>query len=265
MDKNSNKFVVLFQTAVCVVLALLLAGAYNALSDSIRANEAFDQQRNILKAVGLYDPSEPKTRKELEAMFEKSMRAEILEVTRAEVEREVMRAGEMVTITEEVVTDVKKTEHPISKLDALLREEKGKPAAEQREYAPFYRRVDDAGNDVAYCIPISGKGLWSTLYGYLALKKDANHVAGITFYKHAETPGLGGEIENPAWQASWVDQEILDDEGNLVSIAVKKGGAAPGDKHAVDGLSGATITGNGVQRFVRRDLETYLPYLKEQR
>jgi Na+-transporting NADH:ubiquinone oxidoreductase subunit C len=117
-----------------------------------------------------------------------------------------------------------------------------------------------------YILPVSGKGLWSTLYGYLALEADKNHVRGIQFYKHGETPGLGGEVENAEWTAGWKGKTILDEQGELVSITVKKGTVDESipeqKKHYVDGLAGATITSNGVTKFVLNDLKTFATYLK---
>ncbi|MCA8943030.1 MAG: NADH:ubiquinone reductase (Na(+)-transporting) subunit C [Planctomycetes bacterium] len=268
MDKNSNQFVVVFQAVVCVVLAVLLAATYNGLKDDIEANEAFDKQKNILKAVGLWDPrtQADKSRKELEALFANSVKADVLEVKRGIVEQQVKRAGKVEVDKVERVQDVVKTDIEYANLKEALRQESKKPKDQRRELVPFFTRVDDAGKPVGFCIPISGYGLWSTLYGYLALESDGNHVKGITFYKHGETPGLGGEVENPGWQASWADgKRVLDDSGNVVGVEVKKGGAPAGDPHAVDGLSGATITSDGVTKFVKHDLETYEPYLRKVR
>ena len=89
------------------------------------------------------------------------------------------------------------------------------------------------------------KALWSTLYGYLALKSDLETIQGLTFYEHAETPGLGGEVDNPAWKAQWEDQKLYDESGEPAA-EVFKGTAPSGDPYAVDGLSGATITSRGV-------------------
>jgi Na+-transporting NADH:ubiquinone oxidoreductase subunit C len=131
-----------------------------------------------------------------------------------------------------------------------------------------YRSVAIGKGDdgkTTFVLPISGKGLWSTIYGYLALDEDGNTVRGVTFYKHGETPGLGGEVENPAWCAQWQGKTILGDGGKLVGIEVKKGKvdpAKPAEKaHKVDGLSGATITSNGVTKFVKADLEAFGAYL----
>lgn len=97
-------------------------------------------------------------------------------------------------------------------------------------------------------VPIYGSGLWSTMYGFMALDSDLNTVSGITFYEHGETPGLGGEIDNPLWKAGWVNKKIYDNDGS-VALSVVKGGAK-GDNQ-VDSLSGATMTSRGVENTVR--------------
>jgi Na+-transporting NADH:ubiquinone oxidoreductase subunit C len=120
----------------------------------------------------------------------------------------------------------------------------------------------------SYIIPISGKGLWSTIYGYLALEPDAVTVKGITFYKHGETPGLGGEIEKEWFKQNFVGKKILSPQGELVSIAVIKGKVADkyseGDAYRyVDGISGSTLTGNGLTQFLKEDLLQYEPFFKQ--
>jgi Na+-transporting NADH:ubiquinone oxidoreductase subunit C len=120
----------------------------------------------------------------------------------------------------------------------------------------------------AIILPIEGKGLWSTLYGYLALAPDANTVVGITFYDHGETPGLGGEVDNPRWQALWPNRKAYDARGNA-ALRVKKGRAGPPeeDPHQVDGLSGATITSRGVTALIQFWLgdDGFGPYLASHR
>jgi Na+-transporting NADH:ubiquinone oxidoreductase subunit C len=97
-------------------------------------------------------------------------------------------------------------------------------------------------------LPIHGYGLWSTLYGFVALKPDLNTVSGLQFYEHAETPGLGGEVDNPKWRSLWPDKKLYDDEGN-VKISVVKGGSS--GEYQVDALAGATLTSNGVNNLVQ--------------
>ena len=95
-------------------------------------------------------------------------------------------------------------------------------------------------------IPVHGTGLWSMMYAFVAVETDGNTVAGITYYDQAETPGLGGEVENPTWRAQFVGKKLFDENHNP-AIKIVKGGAPAGSEHGVDGLSGATLTGNGVQ------------------
>ena len=115
-----------------------------------------------------------------------------------------------------------------------------------------------------YSIPISGKGLWSTIYGYIALEPDGKTVKGITFYKHGETPGLGGELEKDWFTSNYKGKKIYNDEGKLVSIEIVKGQVNQNDIdaiHQVDGISGSTLTTKGMNRFIANDLKTYKPFL----
>ncbi|MCG3730602.1 Na(+)-translocating NADH-quinone reductase subunit C [Vibrio cincinnatiensis] len=95
-------------------------------------------------------------------------------------------------------------------------------------------------------LPIHGNGLWSMMYAFIAVETDGNTVSGITYYDQGETPGLGGEIENPSWRAQFVGKQLFD-ENHKPAIKIVKGGAPEGSQHGVDGLSGATLTSNGVQ------------------
>lgn len=118
-------------------------------------------------------------------------------------------------------------------------------------------------------IPVHGYGLWSTLYGFLSLDGDFNTINGLRFYEHAETPGLGGEVDNPKWRAQWEGKKVFDDNGN-VKVRVIRGhvGAETADaEHKVDGLSGATLTSNGVTNLLQYWLgdHGFGPYLKNMR
>ncbi|MFC1550712.1 NADH:ubiquinone reductase (Na(+)-transporting) subunit C [Candidatus Neomarinimicrobiota bacterium] len=132
---------------------------------------------------------------------------------------------------------------------------------------PVYVKTDSGVNS-GYAIPISGKGLWSTIYGYLALNTDGETIKGITFYKHGETPGLGGEVEKEWFTANFRGKRIVDEEGNLVGIQIAKGQVTTNDPdayHKVDGISGATMTTKGVNIFLEQDLATYDPFLQKLR
>ena len=96
-------------------------------------------------------------------------------------------------------------------------------------------------------LPIHGNGLWSMMYAFVAVEMDADTVDGIIYYEQGETPGLGGEVENPQWRAQFVGKKLFDENGKP-AIRIVKGGAPKGSTHGVDALSGATLTSNGVQR-----------------
>lgn len=122
----------------------------------------------------------------------------------------------------------------------------------------------DGEQPTGYSIPISGKGLWSTIYGYIALESDGKTVKGITFYQHGETPGLGGELEKDWFTANFVGKQIYNEEGQLVSIEIVKGQVNPNNInaiHQVDGISGSTLTTKGMNQFIAQDLNIYKPFL----
>jgi Na+-transporting NADH:ubiquinone oxidoreductase subunit C len=115
-------------------------------------------------------------------------------------------------------------------------------------------------------LPVYGSGLWSTIYGFLALDKDLKTVRGFTVYEHGETPGLGGEVENPRWQDTWKGKTAFDDQGQI-KLKIIKGKASPGSTTEIDGLSGATLTTRGVNNFIHFwfGTEGYGPFLAKLR
>lgn len=119
-------------------------------------------------------------------------------------------------------------------------------------------------------LPVHGYGLWSTLYGFIALEQNLNTIEGLGFYAHAETPGLGGEVDNPRWKRQWVGKELYNEDTTEPQIQLVKGGVdanAPGKQHKVDALSGATLTSRGVQQLVNYWMgdRGFAPYLKKLR
>ncbi len=127
--------------------------------------------------------------------------------------------------------------------------------------------VVEEGKTSKFILPIYGRGLWSTMYGFMALDRDLKTIRGFTFYEHGETPGLGGEVDNPRWKATWEGKRAFDDEWNL-KIQVIKGRVDSSSSEAiyqVDGLSGSTITTRGVNNLVRFWLgeDGYGPFLKK--
>jgi Na+-transporting NADH:ubiquinone oxidoreductase subunit C len=124
---------------------------------------------------------------------------------------------------------------------------------------PIYTWTEDGADKASkYAFPISGKGLWSMLYGYLSLNADLETIAGISFYKHGETPGLGAEIEKSWFQTQFTGKKLYAN-GAPTEFAVAKPGSALNES-SVDGISGATLTGKGVQALIRKDAAAYASY-----
>jgi len=130
------------------------------------------------------------------------------------------------------------------------------------EIAPVYL-VKNGSQLEQVILPIEGAGLWATMYGFLAVENDGNTVLGLRFYAHGETPGLGDQVDKPAWREQWQGKKLYDSNG-LPQIEVVKGPAPNNSEYEIDGLAGATLTGRGVSLFVRHWIgdEGYGPYLK---
>ena len=129
----------------------------------------------------------------------------------------------------------------------------------------------DNGELTRVVLPIHGYGLWSTLYGFVSLEGDLNTIEGLGFYAHAETPGLGGEVDNPRWKQQWVGKELYGEDTSEPQIRLVKGGVgadARDREHKVDALSGATLTSRGVEQLVNywmgeRGFAPFLQKLRE--
>ncbi len=241
--QHNNLYTFKFITIITLVASFLLALASTQLKELQEFNVELDKKKNILKCVG----------KDVSLMNAD----EIIEEYQSNISNIVLnpKGGIVSNVSSDNLESVQNK--TTGQLNYFL---------DNIEYLPAYK----SSNPEAFIIPISGKGLWSTLYGYLALEKDLNTVKGLTFYKHGETPGLGGEVEKKWFQNNFVGKKIFDQTGQLVSVKVVKGKAndvLAGEalNHGVDGISGATITSRGVSDFLKRDLLRYEPYMKNNR
>jgi Na+-transporting NADH:ubiquinone oxidoreductase subunit C len=236
-----------FAIGVCVVISAALALTANSLKPIQDEAAEFDRQKNVMMAAGLASADDTRTVAELKQLY-------------------VDRVKEVVvnTKTGEVLQGKSAKDAAQMNKEAAAADKADKSASAR--FRVVATTVDQAGRIESVILPISGKGLWSTIYGYLALEGDLEKVRGVTFYKHGETPGLGGECENPQWCSMWKGKSIRDEQKKLVGVQVKKGkvdDSIPAEKaHKVDGLSGATITSDGITRFVLADLTAFEGYLK---
>jgi len=252
-DSIQNTFIV--ATGVCVFWSVLVSTAAVGLRERQEANKVEERKRNILKAAGLYDETVP-----LDEAF-KQVEAQIVD----------LETGEFVdkaTVDPEQFDQRKAAKDP--DLGIAIEPEEDLAGIKRREKYSFVYRVEKKDGELDQIVlPINGKGLWSTLYGFIALDGDMQKIRGITFYEHAETPGLGGEVDNDSWKKKWVDQLAFDDDGN-VRIEVVRGAvdrSRPEAVHQVDGIAGATLTARGVSNLVQYWLgeNAFGPFLEKQR
>ena len=231
-----NKYI--FILTITIVSSFFLSLASEGFKEMKRKNVEIDKKKNILSAIGVAIDSFSVD--DIDEYFQSNIDSLIIN-------------------TDGLVVD----KISIEDLNEVENKSTGEVRYfyENKEFLPLY--VETSENVII--MPISGKGLWSSLFGYFAL--DANNystVKGITFYAHAETPGLGAEISKKWFQDNFVNKEIYEND-NLKSIAVAKGKADENSKYEVDGISGATITSNGVTTLLSRDLKRYEPYFYKNR
>ena len=236
---KTNK-IVFFVLGMTILVAILLAG-FKTLTQGVAAkNEDIFNKRQILEAVA----------RPLEAAGSPAAALsdeQVLDLFEEQMETAVVDADG------EVMPDME-----VSQVD--LAQERKKPE-EQRMYPVYKLNLD---GDSYYIFSVRGNGLWDAIWGNVALEEDMNTIAGVSFDHAGETPGLGAEIkDNTAWKAQFVGKKIYEGD-KYVSIYVRKGGARPDRKeHEVDGLSGATVTADGVTKMLYEGLKAYEPYMEE--
>lgn len=246
--ERSTKYILIFATVVCFVCSIVVSGAAVALKDKQELNAKIDMQKKVLLVAGTIKAGESVADADIPGLFERDIEALVID----------LKTGKPTATNAAEFDQLKASKDPL--LSIAVTSKGARDAGVKR--TPKEAKVFKAKKDGRLIFPIEGKGLWSTLYGFLAVNKDLNTVEGIIFYAHAETPGLGGEIENPRWTALWAGKKVFDDKG-VPAISVVKGQAKPNHPHDIDGLSGATITARGVKHLVRFWMgnEGYGPYL----
>ena len=253
-QRDSTLGTFLVALVLCLVCSTIVAVAAVKLKPRQDYNKELDRKKNILLSAGLCEKSASAS--EVDSVYEESIVARLvnLETGGLVSEGEV----DLATYDEKKAASDKELQVAVHPKGAL-------PGIKFREPYAFVYEIQKEGQTDGYIVPIYGKGLWSTLYGFIAVGADHQTVRGITFYKHGETPGLGGEVDNTRWKALWPGKQAYDENGN-VALTVLKGKAEADDAHAIDGLSGATITTKGVDNLVKYWLgpDAFGRYLSQQ-
>ncbi|MBW2229152.1 MAG: Na(+)-translocating NADH-quinone reductase subunit C [Deltaproteobacteria bacterium] len=255
MQQHSTGYIIGFSAAICVVCALFVAGSAVSLKERQERNALIDKQTNVLAVAGLIADGQKLSSEEVEQIFSESIQARVIDMATGDENASI--ASDSFDQRRAAKDPAMSTPAPSNRSKVLRIPNQG-----------LIYEVRKDGRLDAVIIPIEGMGLWSILYGYIALAPDATTIRGITYYEQKETAGLGGEVENPSWKAKWVGRRAFDERGN-VKIEVKKGIAGPPDldPYRVDGLAGATLTSRGVTNMLRFWLgdDGFGPYLAKLR
>lgn len=234
--QHSNKYIFIYSMVMVLIVAVALTVVAVALKPAQEENIRNEKMKDILSSVNV--PVEGMDKKAVSEAYHQYVTGAIA----------IDHQGKVIESDAEKVFSI----------DMAL--ELKKPA-EQRQL-PLFTAVL-ANKDTAFIIPVRGKGLWGPIWGYISFKIDYNTIVGTTFDHKGETPGLGAEINLSWFEAMFIGKKVFDEQGNLTSVKVVKGGAPKGDLHAVDAISGGTITSKGVDHMIHDCLVIYEPYFKK--
>ena len=234
-SNDSIKKTLTVAVLMCLVCSIVVSGAAVLLKPEQLANKALDRKTNILAAAGMNTEG-----KDIDELFSQ------FEVKIVDLDKGVYSSEH-----DPISFDQRKSAKNPKLSDELENADDLAKINRREKFATVYLLKKEGRLD-RIILPVHGYGLWSTLYGFLALEGDANTVAGLGFYEHGETPGLGGEVDNPNWKKLWKGKQIFNEKGEPVVKLVKIPAAAndPSAVYKVDALSGATLTSNGVENLL---------------
>ena len=244
-----------FAAAVCFVCAIFVAGSAVGLKEKQLKNEKLDRQKKVLDVAGLLTEELSADPMKLEEAYKTRIKPILVDLKQGGC------AGQDVASFDQMKA---------SKDPNLSEQAQPNKAKVQRipNCATVFqvRNAEKTDKIDTLILPVEGKGLWSTLYGFIALSPNTIDIKGLTFYKHAETPGLGGEVDNPKWKAQWKGKKAFKPGNAAPALYVQKGQAK--DEYSVDGLSGATLTSNGVTHLLQfwlsdKGFKNYLDQFKK--
>ncbi|MDK4680822.1 Na(+)-translocating NADH-quinone reductase subunit C [Kingella negevensis] len=246
-DKDSFGGTMAVVLAVSLVCSVIVAGSAIGLKPTQNEKKLLDKQKNILAAAGLLSGSNA----DVKTLYAERVEPRVVDLA----------TGDYVEGLKDfdARTAAKDPEQSV----AIPKEQDTATIQRRAKYAEVYLIKDTSGKLEQIVLPMHGSGLWSIMYGFVAVKADGNTINGITYYEQGETAGLGGEIANPLWQKNFVGKKLYNEKGE-VAIKVAKNASAD-QEHGVDGLSGATMTTKGVNGSFHYWFSEngYAPYLNK--
>lgn len=242
-NKDSLGNILFVAIGVCLVCSVIVSTAAVALKPMQVRNAELDQKENILRAAGLLPPG---------ATADAQGRSVDQLFSEFETRAVNLDTGEFVDMDTDGYDPLKAAKDPSESIKLTSDQDIATIGRRENVSIVYIKRKPDGSID-KLVMPVRGYGLWGTLYGYLALDGDLDTISGLGFYSQKETPGLGGEVDNPQWKAKWPGVKLYGDDGEpavrLVKVRAPEGSAMA--SHEVDALSGATLTSRGVQHLVR--------------
>ncbi|MGR5389789.1 Na(+)-translocating NADH-quinone reductase subunit C [Vibrio crassostreae] len=227
-NNDSIKKTLFVVIALSLVCSIIVSTAAVVLKPKQQANAVLDQQTKILEVAGI------ELAGNIPALYAEYIEPRLVDLA----------TGDFVDGDAAAYDQRKAAKDPAQSIKLSAEDDIAKII--RRANTGTVYLVKDGAETSKVIIPVHGNGLWSMMYAFVAVETDGNTVSGITYYEQGETPGLGGEVENPTWRAQFVGKKLFD-ENHKPAIQVVKGGAPQGSEHGVDGLSGATLTSVGVQ------------------
>ncbi|WP_122054172.1 Na(+)-translocating NADH-quinone reductase subunit C [Vibrio sp. Evd11] len=227
-NNDSIKKTLFVVIALSLVCSIIVSTAAVVLKPKQQANAVLDQQTKILEVAGI------ELAGNIPALYAENIEPRLVDFA----------TGDFVDGDAAAYDQRKASKDPAQSIKLSAEDDIAKII--RRANTGTVYLVKDGAETSKVIIPVHGNGLWSMMYAFVAVETDGNTVSGITYYEQGETPGLGGEVENPTWRAQFVGKKLFD-ENHKPAIQVVKGGAPQGSEHGVDGLSGATLTSVGVQ------------------
>lgn len=229
MNRQSNLYTIIYSTVLVLVVGVVLSLVYQALRPKQVENINNDTKRQILASARIV----PQDGETITSLYEAH-------------------------ITDSYIVNDKgeRIDNGQNAFDVKVDQEVKKPAAER--LLPVF--VCTTGDGTKYIIPVYGAGLWGPIWGYMAFDDNGDTIYGAYFAHQGETPGLGAEIEKPAFQDQFEGKDIFASDGDFTSVAVVKLGKEPADKAWVHAVSGGTITSQGVEKMLFNSLEPYAAF-----
>lgn len=244
INSDKNSYTIFFAIGMVIIVGTLLASIDSSLKEKIRTNKILEKQQNILYAIGIDDNEGNNVNfistDEAPSQFNKY------------VVNQIYIQGDKIVKDEEAYLIEVKKEKTLAK----------DPNYDRR--LPLF--IAEKDQKKYYVAPIRGKGLWNSIWGYIAM--DENMVIQGAYFDHkAETPGLGANINQRFFMDDFIGENLLDSNGDFKGITVSKSNQDPRneikDDNEVDAIAGATITGDGVSAMIKGDLRLYVPYFKK--